>query len=223
MCSVVALLYSPVHTTQTSIRYTYSLLTGSVLLLFTQLSLHTMQALRSTLLPFAQPLLYIFYKHILEQQTQMLLVDVHKSTMSSWGPDLHWCGAAESYVHNQAKLAYTVQRLQHELNHYTYLKNATELVIATARKAHKQFRIDWNTSRPGCAVVPATPLRHLNFKTISKNQTRKSEWIVQSEKAATAYRKTYVSRWKFTERHAAMLMGTPPVTIADLKQKCAAL
>eukprot|EP00953_Heterococcus_sp_UTEX-ZZ885_P029196 15524-Heterococcus_DN1.PRE.2 len=143
--------------------------------------------------------------------------------MSSWGPDLHWCGAAESYVHNQAKLAYTVKRLQHELDHYTHLKNATELVLSTAHKVNKQFRVDWNNSRPGCAVVPATPLRHLNFKTITKNQTRKSEWIVQSEKAATAYRKTYVSRWKFTERHAAMLMATPPVLIDDLKAKCAAL
>jgi hypothetical protein len=166
------------------------------------------------------------YAHDTQQiilNTQMLLVDVHKSTMSSWGPDLHWCGAAESYVHNQAKLAYTVQRLQHELDHYTHLKNATELVLNTAHKVNKQFRVDWNNSRPGCAVVPATPLRHLNFKTISKNQTRKSEWIVQSEKAATAYRKTYVSRWKFTERHAAMLMATPPVLIDDLKAKCAAL
>eukprot|EP00953_Heterococcus_sp_UTEX-ZZ885_P035095 18138-Heterococcus_DN1.PRE.1 len=85
------------------------------------------------------------------------------------------------------------------------------------------FLYNLTTSRPGCAVVAATPLKHLDFKSIKKS-TRSAtyNWSKSSHQAAATYHEAY-QEWRFNNKRARELAELPVATIDELKTKCDAL
>jgi succinate dehydrogenase/fumarate reductase-like Fe-S protein len=134
---------------------------------------------------------------------QMLLLELAKNTGSNWGCDYHWCGAAEHFVKKRAQLAY-------------YANQSGLHDPATDRDS---FKYNLTTARPGCAVIAATPLRHLNFETIKKKE---ADWRKSAHHAKAVYRDVYRD-WVYTQEHQQELRQMPHATVDELKAKCSLL
>jgi 5-bromo-4-chloroindolyl phosphate hydrolysis protein len=132
---------------------------------------------------------------------QMLLIDLARETQSNWGCDYHWCGAAEHFVKNRAQMA-----------HYA---NQTGLQTTDSN----YFKHNLTSARPGCAVIAATPLRHLNFQTIQKKE---ANWRKSAYHAKAVYRDVY-REWVYTQEHQQELAQMPLATIDDIRDKCSLL
>jgi hypothetical protein len=82
---------------------------------------------------------------------------------------------------------------------------------------------EYNNSRPGCAVVAATPLKHLDFKSIKKSaRSATYNWSKSSHQAAATYHEAY-QEWRFNNKRARELAELPVATIDELRAKCDAI